>query len=401
MCGFIGAKGDYNNFYIQKRGQDFTNETSFNGMTFIHNLLSITGEFTPQPFIEDKIICLFNGEIYNHTFKKSDGENIIPLYKKHGVMFPRELDGEFAIALYDFENDLVIFATDRFATKPLWVKGIECGSYYSGVGGKKVPANTLIIKRISNGETLEKKKYHEWDWEQYKTNIDDCVSAFEQAVAKRYKEKCFLGLSSGYDSGAIALALHKMNADFKCFTIIASEEKHIIEQRSNILKNVEVLDFDGKGEIEAEDFKYKIWRESGVDTSSYKKDYASKALNHICKKAHLEGRRVYLSGSGADEILSDYSLIPTQSELKGSFPLELKEWRNFTESCMYSYLGKEEYVSGHHNIETRYPFLDTKFVQEFLSLVPAIKNTYKAPLKEIFLRNNFPFSENKKIGFSI
>ena len=402
MCGFIASKGKYNNSYIQKRGQDATNVSVYNGITFLHNLLSITGEFTPQPFIEDDIVCLFNGEIYNHSFKKTDGENIIPLYKKHGIMFPKELDGEFAIALYDFKNDIVLFVTDRFATKPLWVNGIECGSYKSGVNGKKVPANTLIIKRISNGEPLAKKKYHEWNFEQYKTNIDDCISAFEEAVKKRYKEECFIGLSSGYDSGAIALVLHEMNANFKAFTIQAKEDMQIISRRFALLRNAEILSFNPEGEeIEAENFYYKIWKEDGYDTSSYKNDYASKALNFICKKAHSEGRRVYLSGSGADEILSDYSLIPNQSEFKGAYPLDLKEWRNFNESCMYSYLGKEEYVSGHHNIETRYPFLDTLFVQEFLSLIPAIKNVYKAPLRELFLRNDFPFAENKKIGFSI
>src|SRR5574341_1460683 len=102
MCGFLVYRQSGNNFYIQKRGQDFTNEVKRDGFTFIHNLLSITGEFAPQPYEEDGIVAVYNGEIYNHPYVRSDGENLIPLYKKYGFNFPRYFDGEWAIALYDF-----------------------------------------------------------------------------------------------------------------------------------------------------------------------------------------------------------------------------------------------------------------------------------------------------------
>ena len=59
---------------------------------------------------------------------------IILLCRKHGADFARQLDGECAIALYDFESSLVVFATDPLKTKPLLVNGIECVSYQSGVG---------------------------------------------------------------------------------------------------------------------------------------------------------------------------------------------------------------------------------------------------------------------------
>ena len=151
----------------------------------------------------------------------------------------------------------------------------------------------------------------------------------------------------------------------------------------------------------AEEFRYRIRKNDGrLVTDSYKDDYAAKALSHICELAHSEGRKVYLSGSGADEILSDYSLIPNQSELFGVYPDELKPWANFTDSCMYSYLGKEECVGGSWAIETRYPFLDTEFVQSFLSLTPELKNrNYKAPLFEYLTREMFPFEPGKKIGW--
>ena len=98
------------NYFMKFRGPDETKiiEDESNGFTFIHNLLSITGDFTPQPFIEDGIVFLFNGEIYNFRDfgdYSSDGYCIIDLYKQYGVEFVKKLDGEFAILLLDFEKD--------------------------------------------------------------------------------------------------------------------------------------------------------------------------------------------------------------------------------------------------------------------------------------------------------
>src|SRR3989344_2659921 len=160
MCGFLAYKAKGNNFFIQKRGQDATTKVERGGFTFIHNLLSITGDVTPQPFEAGGIVAVYNGEIYNHKYVKSDGENIIPLYKKHGADFPKHLDGEWAIALYDFNRGLAVFATDLFATKPIWGNGLEAASYESGVGGHKIPANTIEIVDFNGSE--QSKIIHEW-----------------------------------------------------------------------------------------------------------------------------------------------------------------------------------------------------------------------------------------------
>ena len=67
---------------------------------------------------------------------------------------------------------------------------------------------------------------------------------------------------------------------------------------------------------------------------------------------------------------------------------------------MESYLAKEEYASGMWGVETRYPFLDKKVVQEFLWLSPELKNkNYKSILHEYFTNNNFPFDAGRKVGF--
>jgi asparagine synthetase B (glutamine-hydrolysing) len=126
------------------------------------------------------------------------------------------------------------------------------------------------------------------------------------------------------------------------------------------------------------------------------------ALSKIARRAHSEGRKVYLSGQGADEIISDYALWPKQSTFKGKFPDDLSLWENFYDFCQYNYLGKEEYVAGSHSVETRYPFLDEAVVQEFLWLTPELKNKhYKAPIYEYLKRFDFPVAKDIKIGLGV
>ena len=111
MCSFTVTNKDIDlnitNFFSQKRGPDYTNIKKINNISFLHNLLYITGEKTIQPLIDNDIVCLLNGEIYNYKKfgnYKSDGECLIPLYKEFGLDFAKKLDGEFAICLIDFEN---------------------------------------------------------------------------------------------------------------------------------------------------------------------------------------------------------------------------------------------------------------------------------------------------------
>jgi asparagine synthetase B (glutamine-hydrolysing) len=386
MCGILGYKNSGDNSKIRLRGRDLTNKIKLGGFTFVHNLLSVTGEFTPQPFVKGNIIALYNGEIYNQPFEKSDGECLIPLYDKYGTDFPKYLDGEFAIVLFDFDKDLAIFATDPFKTKPLFINGLEFATYRSGVGGEKAKPNEIVVKNISTGEIIEVKTVYNWDLKQNKTTYDDWIMAFSSSIAKRAKGGCFLGLSSGYDSGAIACELEKQGFDFKAYTFLGSENRETLDKRLarcehevfNI--NYDLLPFLREN---LDNEKYTIYYKGKETEMRLLDDGGGYGVATLCNLANKEGRKVCLSSQGADEIMSDYSLFPDQSELKGVYPNDLKLWRNFNYGCQESYLMKEEYYGGAFNIETRYPFLDRQLVQEFLWLSPELKNRfYKAPLRE-------------------
>lgn len=445
MCSFIISNFtieniEYVNFFNKKRGPDRTNKIVKNGVEFIHNLLSITGEFRVQPFIDNDIVCLYNGEIYNYknidNSAESDGKILIPLYKKYGKEFVKKIDGEFSIVLYDFQAGEIIVATDTFSTKPLWFglkqDGKYCFSSYKSVldrlnftNVRKVEPNRVIVLDIKTLEIKNIDVIKKFDLDnQIKTSYDDVIVAFENSIKKRtqnLREKIFIGLSSGYDSGMIACELIKQNINFKSFSIKAEENIQVIEERHKILKtaNKEVekillsrKDFEQTKSFikqNCEEFKYEIKRSGFVTPGEFMTDdKGAVGLGFICKKAIDEGIKIYLSGQGADEIISDYGFngkkYYNHSTIGGLFPEDLKKvfpWNNFYKGTQISYLGKEENISGGYGIEGRYPFLDFEFVQEFLWLNVELKNAnYKSVLFEYLRRNKFPFEENKKIGFS-
>jgi len=399
MSGFISSKKPKSNAKIKQRGPDKTFQIEMHGYTFIHNLLAIGDPFAPQVFVDGNIVCLHDGEIYNQPYEKSIGEVLISLYKQYGEDFIRHLDGEFAIGLFDFDSNIAIYSTDAFRTKPIWINEYGAASYKSGIGeGQPIEPNTTIIRHLKTGKE-KKQTVHDFDFaHQHKDYYDDWITAFEYAVKKRGRDDCFIGLSSGYDSGAIDCALTRAGFQHKPYSIRGVEDVDILVQRNTILPFTQK---EYKADLAyikkyAEPFKHNIYGSQRCITD----ESAGVGLGYICRLATSEGRRIYVSGQGADEILSDYVLTPHQSNLKGTFSSELQPWEDFYHNCQEAYLAKEEHISGAYGVEARYPFLDTQLVQEFLWLKPELKNMcYKAPLHVYLSMHNYPFKRNIKRGF--
>jgi len=431
MCSFTVTNSTKDlkigNTFSKRRGPDHTEIKKINGIQFLHNLLHITGTKKIQPFIEDDIVCVLNGEIYNFNefgTYESDGECIIPLYKEFGLEFAKKLNGEFAICIVDFKQSNLIVINDTFATKPIWMgtNGREWGiaSYESSLSScglsdiEKLPGNHAWRLDLDSFIIKEQIQLKEFDLRQYKDSYDDWIAAFETSIRKRTQhtsQKIFLGLSAGYDSGAISCALTIQNIDYKAYTILSNEDRSIIDQRHVLLSEGDKI---GLSRTEFNNVKLDIESicEEFVYNDQYKNynikhDKASVGLGAICSRANLEGRKIYLSGQGADEIISDYGYnghkIYDHSSFGGKFPNDLSKifpWHSFYDGTQVQYLNKEEYVAGAYGIETRYPFLDVDLVQEFLWLHPYLKNRkYKAPLDEYMTQNKYPFQQGIKTGF--
>jgi asparagine synthase (glutamine-hydrolysing) len=101
----------------------------------------------PMPNEDGRVWITFNGEIYNHERlrpglvarghryrSRSDTETIIHLYEERGLDFVQELEGDFAIALWDENAKAVVLARDRVGVKPL---------YYTVAGGRLIFASEI------------------------------------------------------------------------------------------------------------------------------------------------------------------------------------------------------------------------------------------------------------------
>ena len=428
MCSFLVTNVNLDSYedankFAKLRGPDQTNLKSVNGVNFLHNLLHITGEYTPQPIIDDGVVAIFNGEIYN--FKDfgdfpSDSFSIIESYKRYGEGFAKHLDGEFAICIVDFKTNKIIISVDSFSCKPLWYSfagsSFVAASYESQAKGVGFPSpvklygNKTKVYDLKSLRLINELDNVEFDLSQHKDSFEDWITAFKKSIKKRITNTeagIFLGLSSGYDSGAIACELTNQGISFKSYTIIGSERRGVISERLKRIKESEVIElskkeFEERGvqlNEDCENFSY--------DGYNFKTDKASKGLAAICDRARREKRRIYMSGQGADEIISDYGFngrkFYRHSQFGGKFPEDLNgfwPWRSFYDGRQIQYLNKEEYTAGHFGIETRYPFLDKDLVQEFLWLKSSLKNSkYKSALAEYLESNDFPFRQ-EKIGFN-
>jgi asparagine synthetase B (glutamine-hydrolysing) len=467
MCGifFTNKNVDTNSLdhaieFLKKRGPDKTTTTNIKDFIFVHTLLSMTGPITTQPFYNDDktIILIYNGEIYNfENFGKfnSDGECLIPLYEKYGDEFVKYLDGEFAIILIDLNKNKLLFSTDIFGTRPLWIcfndDKIGISSYKSCLdrigfnGSFQVLANKTYVYELYTLKFINEINIHTFDLNQKKNTFDDWIKAFSESIKKRTKyAKCgiFMGLSAGYDSGAISCELTKQNINFKAYCISNGENLKIIEKRKKLIKDIEVFnlknnDFeyarnhvkknaefyipnidDGEEDIffrysnnTLNINNYKILENAITNRKNRKElsdDNGSVGCSFICSQAIKNNYKIYLSGSGADEILSDYGFkknkIYGHSSIGGFYPDDLNivfPWKNFFGNTQRAYLMKEEYIAGSYGIEGRYPFLDKNLVQEFLWLNNNLKNNiYKAPIDHYLNLNQFPYEKDQKLGFS-
>jgi len=442
MCSFLYSTKSFKknlediNFYLKFRGPDFTSFEEINNDLFIHNLLSITGDVKKQPYVKNDIVLLYNGEIYNYKDfgdYSSDGECLIPLYQKYGREFIKYLDGEFAICLIDYKQKEIIVSSDIFKTKPIFIAfdGFDfgCSTYETPlkkIGFKnvqKLKPNTTYFINYDTKNIICTDTVYNFDLNQTKKNYIDWIIAFQESIQKRVNldKKFFIGLSSGYDSGIIYSELLKTNKQFFCYSLIGTENEKIIDERIKLkTDNVDFLKIE-KNKIDnllslmrirthTEPFTYTVKSDSS-DYNEFDRllteDSGSANLATICRKAKLNDCKVCLSGTGSDEIISDYGFNGEKkfehSNFGGLFPKNLNSifpWGSFYGSTMESYLAKEEYVGGCYGIEMRYPFLDKKVVQEFLWLTHTLKNNeYKAPIDFYFKKNKFPYEKNAKRGF--
>ena len=142
MCGITGYISQNTNKQelenavaeIKHRGPDAQALWQENDIGFGHARLSIIdlSQEANQPMLSHtgRFVMAYNGEVYNyqeiknkykiHTKTSSDSEVILELFAQKGASFVNELNGMFAIAIYDRQEKKLYLFRDRLGIKPLF-----------------------------------------------------------------------------------------------------------------------------------------------------------------------------------------------------------------------------------------------------------------------------------------
>jgi len=275
MCGIVGSIGKLldddkaNEFAkkIQHRGPDEIFTWKGDNSNLIVTRLAIQDlAKQQQPFFSEdqKIVCIFNGEIYNHRelrqqleksghqfkSKAGDGEVIVHLYEEFGTKCFEQLEGMFAICLIDFNRQTCFLARDFFGIKPLYYENNQDGLFFcSEIGiffdrgiihidqesmedyltqGHLTSPNSILVnvKQVEPGnfvsynletQTLTRKSWFSQaqSLPEKKLNLDEARillhEHLERAVIAQIPEEVSFGvfLSGGLDSSLVALLAAK------------------------------------------------------------------------------------------------------------------------------------------------------------------------------------------------
>ena len=399
MCGIVGIisknkeelhKIEAATQTLSKRGPDNQSTQLFDGLAFGHARLSIidTTNAANQPFSDQtgRYTIVFNGEIFNFqelkqellndgiTFKTaSDTEVLLYLFIKHGAACLEKLNGFFAFAIFDKNENSLFITRDRMGVKPLLyyfdgstfifgselkailkfniIKSIDKLSLFNYFQFNYIPSNNSIFSKIkklkpahyiqlTNINELSKIQEHRYYTSPYQPNeyLPNTTKSYDEAkkqlhnllddaVQKRLITDVPIGtfLSGGIDSSVISTLAKRHKSDLNTFSIGYKDEPFFDETNyaNSVAKKIGskhhafLLSNNDLYENLNEILDY--FDEPFADSSAI-------AVYILCKhtKQHVS---VALSGDGADEIFSGYNKHAAEFRVRHpSFNESLINW---------------------------------------------------------------------------
>jgi asparagine synthase (glutamine-hydrolysing) len=317
----------------------------------------------PMHGCTDRLWLVFNGEIYNHASLRegleqrghvyashTDSETILHLYEERGLDFVHDIEGDFAIALWDADRDQLVLARDRIGVKPLYfyhkdgrfifaseIKAIlqhptvtpdvDESSLYHYLSFAttptpqtlfrdimKLPAGHMLVIRRDGAIAL--KQY--WNALPNERHPDETIDDGEckaevlrllrASITKRMMSDVPFGvfLSGGVDSSAnVALMAEQMSRPVQTFTVGFSNAEHLNELESARRIAREFGTNHHEVIIDEKDMQ-KFLPGLVFHQDEPIADPVCVPLYYVSKLARDNGTIVVQVGEGADEIFSGY-----------------------------------------------------------------------------------------------
>ncbi len=280
---------------LAHRGPNHEGVRIHDGAGLGHRRLTLTDLVTGQQPLSNEdgtVWVVFNGEIYNykeqrvrlealgHRFStQSDTEVIAHLYEEHGAAFTAELEGNWAIGLWDETRRRLILTRDRLGKKPLvWMlkdsvvrfaseakailadpsvsreldqHGLLDVIWFGNVVEDRtmfrdlrmlLPATTLVFE---DGRLVSEEAY--WDCNDvpvFEGEFEDAIASFSEVFSDVTRQRLMgdvpygLLLSGGIDSALIASFIADHEPDLKTFTIATGDSDDETEAAGLVARHV-------------------------------------------------------------------------------------------------------------------------------------------------------------------
>lgn len=352
---------------------------------FGHRRLSIIdlsdGGRQPMHYLQKRYTIVYNGEIYNylelkkelekagyHFQSESDTEVMLALYdfKKEACLY--DLDGMFAFAIWDEQEQELFCARDRFGEKPFhyfynqktFVFASEAKALFA-LGIKKeidlvklqgyitnavneYPTETYfrdILKleqgnflKIKNGEMSIKRYFDLYvETKIFYKNENDYAEHFDElfmtSIKRRLRSDVPVGtsLSGGLDSSSVVCYIHKaLNGSLnqKAFSARFYDHRHDEGKWIDIIKNktgVQHFNVYPNPENTCKDINKMTWsHETPLGSLSNCAQY------YVMELAKKNNVTVILDGQGADEFLAGYEPYAQYSQWEHFYNFKFRKF---------------------------------------------------------------------------
>ncbi len=383
---------------IRHRGPDWSGIHCSGSAILAHERLSIVDpESGGQPLFspDGKQVLAVNGEIYNHKEIRerykgrydfqtgSDCEVILALYRDKGVNFLEDLNGIFAFALYDEEQDAFLIARDHIGVIPLYIGYNADGKVFVASELKALEGECERYEPFLPGHYYWSKdpgmkRWYKRDWMEYDNVKDNTASsdAIRKSLCAAVKRQMMSDvpygvlLSGGLDSSVIS-AITESYAERRIETDSRSRawwpRLHSfavgLKGAPDLAKARLVADHIGTVHHE---INYTI--QEGLDalrdviyfieTYDITTVRASVPMYLLARVIKSMGIKMVLSGEGADEIFGGYLYFhkaPSAEEF------HKETVRKLSKLHLYDCLRANKSLSA-WGVEGRVPFLDKEFL---------------------------------------
>ncbi len=389
MCGFAGLinlaglEGDATErratlvamgAQLARRGPDDEQfyDDGFLSLVFRRlSIIDLAGGQQPLWNEDHSILSVVNGEIFNHLeirqrlqdkhqfASRSDSEVVVHLYEEGTDELLQQLNGMYALLIWDTRQKKLLLARDRLAIKPLFYarisKGLLFGSelkallahpdcprdldwaHFESTRGFSGSLNTYVhgVQQLAGGQVLhlapgaEPRLECYWALENYfarsaeESNPDPAWwsqrygELLQDSVTRQLMSDVPLGLflSGGIDSSLLAAMAAQTNQELHCFTVVEESTLAAGDVEQSVLLAQQMgfhhhpVHYDANTLLEQlqfglEDFEFMIW---AVERPTFNTEWFLKLELHRYAKTAVPGLKVILLGQGADEFAGGYS----------------------------------------------------------------------------------------------